>query len=619
MASEQPGVSGPVVPASGVLRPLGLGEVSIRPGFWGDRQALNASAIIEHCLEWGRRMGWVGNFSAPPEDRRGREFSDSEVYKLLEAMAWSGGHPAYDELTGLIAAAQHDDGYLGTRFGHGPRYTDLEWGHELYCYGHLIQAAVARLRMHGDDTLTEVARRAADHVCVRFADTGACGHPEIEMALVELYRATGEERYLEQARRFVERRGGPALADIELGRAYFQDDMPVRRATVFRGHAVRALYLASGAVDVAVETGDRELLDAVIAQWDRTVAARTYLTGGMGARHTGESFGEDFELPPDRSYSETCAGVASVMLAWRLLLATGEVKYADLAERTLYNVIATSPAADGRSFFYANPLHQRVPGHAPADDAASHRALGGLRAPWFDVSCCPNNIARTFASLAGYVATTDDRGVQLHQLTACDVRATLPDGRTVALRADTDYPRSGAVTVRVEETAGGPWAISLRVPAWAEDATLTRDGRTESAAAGVVTVETEWRPGDEVRLDLPMAPRWTRPDPRIDAVRGCAALERGPVVYCAESTEGALDGVTADTSAAPAEGEFMGEVALTVPARRARGGTGWPYGPTYGPTAGDGGDAPTSLGFVPYHSWGYRGPASMRVWVPESR
>jgi DUF1680 family protein len=432
------------------------------------------------------------------------------------------------------------------------------------------------------------------------------------MALVELYRATGEERYLEQARRFVDRRGAPALADIGLGRAYFQDDVPVRRATVFRGHAVRALYLACGAVDVAVETGDRELLDAVIAQWDRTVAARTYLTGGMGSRHTGESFGEDFELPPDRAYSETCAGIASVMLAWRLLLATGEVKYADLAERTLYNVVATSPAADGRSFFYANPLHQRVPGHAPAPDAASARALGSLRAPWFNVSCCPTNIARTLASLAGYVATTDDHGVQLHQLTACEVRATLPDGRAFALRTDTDYPRSGVITVRVERPAGGPWAISLRVPAWAEGATLTRHGRTENVAPGMATAEADWRSGDEVRLDLPMTPRWTRPDPRIDAVRGCAALERGPVVYCAESTEGPLDGIVADTAADAAEEELMGEVAVTVPARRTHGGTGWPYGVS--PGAGDG--EPTTLRLIPYHRWGNHGPASMRVWLP---
>lgn len=599
----------PVLPSSGVLRPLGLESVELRPGFWTERREL---PVIDHCLEWSRRMGWVANFSVPPQRRRGREFADSEVYKLMEAMAWSGGHPALEELTAAIAAAQHDDGYLNTRWP-AARYTDLEWGHELYCYGHLIQAAVARLRRHGEDTLVGVARGAADHVCERFAEAGVCGHPEIEMALVELYRATGAERYLEQARRFVERRGGPALGEIGLGRSYFQDDVPVRRVGVLRGHAVRALYLACGAVDVAVETGDRELLDAVIAQWERTVAARTYLTGGMGSRHTGEAFGEDFELPADRAYSETCAGIASVMLAWRLLLATGQTRFADLAERTLYNVVATSPALDGRSFFYANPLHQRVPGHRPDPGRASIRALGALRAPWFTVSCCPTNIARTFASLPAYVATADDSGIQLHQLTACDVRAELGDGRRVAVAVETGYPRDGTVVVRVRHAPGGRWAIGVRVPPWAEGATLTRDGSARPVAPGAATVEADWREGDELRLDLPIRPRWTRPDPRIDAVRGCVALERGPLVYCAESLGGPLPDVAVDTSAEPGETRVLGEPALTAAAYPMRAGTGWPYGEGPG---GAGGER-AGLTFVPYHLWGNRGPAAMRVWVPE--
>jgi DUF1680 family protein len=211
-----------------------------------------------------------------------------------------------------------------------------------------------------------------------------------------------------------------------LGAAYNQDDLPVREARVLRGHAVRALYLASGAVDVAVETGDSGLLEAVAEQWRNTVAARAYLTGGMGSRHTGESFGDDFELPPDRAYAETCAGVAAVMLCWRLLLATGEAGYADAIERILFNVVATSPALDGHSFFYANPLQQRSAA-APADgDAESPHAAGGQRSRWFSVSCCPTNLARTLTSLAAYIATADDHGVQLQQLTACTVRTTLP-------------------------------------------------------------------------------------------------------------------------------------------------------------------------------------------------
>jgi uncharacterized protein len=637
----------PVVPRSGRLRPLGLDEVRLGAGFWGDRQRLGGEVIVDHCRDWMTRLGWIGNFRAAAggSSSAGREFAESEIYKLMEAFAWEAGRSGLDEperavaeLAEEVAAAQEPDGYLNTRFGwRGPeaRYRDLEWGHELYCYGHLIQAAVACLRTGHADRLVSVARQAADHVCKEFgADgrDGICGHPEIEAALAELYRATGEGRYLEQARLFVDRRGHGLLRASGLGAAYNQDDVPVREARVLRGHAVRALYLASGAVDVAVETGDRELLEAVAEQWRNTVAARTYLTGGMGSRHTGESFGDDFELPPDRAYSETCAGVAAVMLCWRLLLATGEAHYADAIERILYNVVATSPALDGHSFFYANPLQQRSPASPPDGHAESPQPASGLRSQWFSVSCCPTNVSRTLTSLAAYVATADDHGVQLQQLTACTVRTTLPDGRTVGLRVETGYPWAGAVTVRVEEASGGPWRISLRVPPWAHGAVLTHadrhqpvgpDGATLGGAPGYVSVEASWRRGDEFRLDLPMTPRWTRPDPRIDAVRGCVAAERGPLVYCAESAgqDGTrLDAIKVDASRPPADHDRADDLDGALQLRCSATPVDlprpdWPY-------AGnpDGKPAETTpLTLIPYYAWANRGPSSMRVWLPEER
>jgi uncharacterized protein len=638
----------PVVPSSGRLRPLGLDEVRLEPGFWGDRQRLGGEVIVEHCRDWMTRLGWVGNFRAAAAggSSAGREFADSEIYKLLEAFAWEAGRSGRDEperavaeLAEEVAAAQEPDGYLNTRFGwQGPevRYCDLEWGHELYCYGHLIQAAVARLRTGHADRLVSVARNAADHVCKEFGAggrDGICGHPEIEVALAELYRATGEDRYLEQARLFVDRRGHGLLRAGGLGAAYNQDDMPVRAARVLRGHAVRALYLASGAVDVAVETGDRQLLEAVAEQWRNTVAARTYLTGGMGSRHSGESFGDDFELPPDRAYSETCAGVAAVMLCWRLLLATGEARYADVIERILYNVVATSPALDGHSFFYANPLQQRSPAVPPDADAESPQPARGLRSQWFSVSCCPTNVSRTLTSLAAYVATADDQGVQLQQLTACTVRTTLPDGRAVGLRVETGYPWTGAVTVRVEESSGGPWRVSLRVPPWADGAVLTHagrrqpvgpDGATLGGVPGYVSVEASWQPGDEFRLELPMAPRWTWPDPRIDAVRGCVAAERGPLVYCAESVgqdEGTrLDAITVDASAPPADHDSADELDGAVQLRCSATSVDppqpdWPYATNPDGKAAEA--APLTL--IPYYAWANRGPSSMRVWLPEER
>ncbi|MEU1785447.1 beta-L-arabinofuranosidase domain-containing protein [Streptomyces sparsogenes] len=632
----------PVAPARGRLRPLGLDEVRITGGFWARRRRINATATLGHCRDWMERVGWIGNFRAAVEgriqrDRRGREFADSDVYKLLEAMAWEAGPGApapWDTeiaaLTEAIAPAQEPDGYLNTAFGRPgqlPRYSDLAWGHELYCYGHLIQAGVAQARTRGEGELTKIARRAADHVCATFGRggiEGVCGHPEIETALVELARATGEQRYLDQATLFVDRRGHGTLPDMEFGRAYYQDDLPVRDAEVLRGHAVRALYLAAGAVDVAVETGDDALLAAVVRQWEATVARRTHLTGGMGSHHRDESFGDDFVLPPDRAYSETCAGVASVMLAWRLLLATGEPRFADLAERTLFNVVATSPSEDGRAFFYSNTLHRRRRGTVPPADTDSPRAESSLRAPWFAVSCCPTNVARTLALLPAYLATADDHGIQLHQYADTEISTSLAGGHAVELRVGTDYPSGGSVTVRIDRTPDHPWTLTLRVPAWAEGAAarlVDADGTHRAVAPGTATVTRVFRPGDRIRLDLPVAPRWLEPDPRVDAVRGTVAVQRGPVVYCAESVDlpdgHEVDAVRVDPSTEPQDGPddtvvVPGELAALGEPRDAA----WPYrplSPAPAPTA-----ERTGIVLVPYHSWANRGPSTMRVWLPRT-
>lgn len=622
----------PVVPGSGRLRPLGLGEVEITGGFWAERQEVNSSATIAHCHGWMERLGWVGNFRAAvegrlPEDRKGVVFTDSDVYKLMEAAAWEAGRSGSTDADGrftalaeVIAPVQDDDGYLNTVFGRPgqpPRYSDLEWGHELYCYGHMLQAALARARTGKDDLFVDVARRAADHVCETFGAGGierVGGHPEIEVGLVELARLTGEERYLHQASVFLERRGHQTLADIHWGRSYFQDDLPIRDQAVFTGHAVRALYLAAAAVDVAVETGDEDLLEAIIGQWERTVARRTYLTGGMGSHHDGEKFGDDFVLPPDRAYSETCAGIASVMLSWRLLLATGESRYADLAERTLFNVVATSPAPDGRAFFYANPLHQRVPGVVPAPDFVSNRAASSLREPWFAVSCCPTNVARTFASLAAYLATADRAGLQLHQYADSRITATLDDGRRLGIEVKTGYPHDGAISVTVTESDDAPWELALRVPEWATGAWLTENGERRSVVPGMISVRRPFTVGELVELELPLAPRWITPDPRIDAIRGCVAVEKGPLVMCVESIDlpngSDVDSIRLDPGRDLEErdGRTIAPGRLVDIEER-----DWPYSaPAHGYNAGP--EVPIPL--LPYQQWANRGPSTMRVWVP---
>lgn len=637
----------PVAPSTGALRPLGLDEVAITGGPWARRQRVNGTATLDHIGHWLEREGWLANFDLAaagrlPEGRRGREFSDSEVYKYLEALAWEIGRREASAATGpssaeasatdalearfravvaRIAAAQEPDGYLNTRFGRpgqGARWSDLEWGHELYCLGHLFQAAVARVRTRpgADDGLVEVARRAADLVCEVFAD-GAderiCGHAEVEVGLVELGRALDEPRYLEQARRFVERHGRHSLADIEWGRSYFQDDLAVRDAEALRGHAVRANYLASGAVDVAVESGDDELLAALRRQWQRTADRRTYVTGGQGSHHQDEAFGDDWELPSDRAYSETCAGIASVMFSWRLLLAGGEAKHAELIERTLFNVIETSPDASGTAFYYANTLHQRTPGQPASPDESSPRAHSSLRAPWFDVSCCPPNTARTFASLAAYLATVDASGVQLHQYAPSTVRTRLGDGREVALEVETGYPLDGRVVVRIVEAPAEAWRLSLRVPEWAEGAGLVvrpvgGDAGGSAAGAGPVeageyaVVERAFEAGDEIELVLPTAARFLAPDPRVDAARGCLAVARGPEVFALESV---------DLAGTPLEASDFADLRID-PSQEPRERDGAVLVELVDERRGERAEVP----LVRYHEWAERGPSTMRVWIP---
>jgi len=627
----------PVDPERSARRGAAVGDVVLDAGsFWGRRQQVNGEATLAHCLEWMERLGWLENFDRVARgefthERAGWQFSDSEIYKLLEAMSWELGRrretpeedaqltATFEALVERVAAAQDDDGYLGTAFGHPglpDRYSDLAMGHELYNMGHLLQAAVARVRTHGHDTLVAVARLAADHICDEFGEgrrEGICGHPEIEVALAEFGRALGEDRYIDQARLFVERRGHGTLPVRPLLSAeYFQDDVPVREAEALRGHAVRALYLSAGAADIAVHDDDDELLDALRRQWDRTIERRTYVTGGMGSRHQDEGFGDDWELPADRAYCETCAGVGSVMFSWRMYLATGDIRYVDLIERTLFNVVATSPREDGRAFFYANPLHQREAGSEPTA-GVNTRAEGGSRAPWFEVSCCPTNVARTLASLPAYVAAVEGDTVVLLQYAAGRISL----GGFV-LDIQSSYPDDGIVRITVVGAPDDEAGVRLRIPAWAADAIVSDPGSPSRAVqAGWADIRRQFTQGDEIVLDLRIRPRFTYSDRRVDAVRGTVAVERGPLVLCLESTdldEGVpLEAVFVDTSVEPvASGDGATVGAMIADVDGPITGT-LPYG-TFRPSPSIA--AVRDVALVPYHRWAERGPSSMRVFIP---
>ena len=640
-------IVGPCAPRTDAhlaLRPLGIDQVEVTGGFWGQWQERNSKVTTPHALRWLERDGVMDNLRrlsgvGKEPERRGMLFSDSDLYKALEGIAWELGRKPSPELAATISdavrvleRAQEGDGYLNSwvQAGRAERFADLAHGHEMYCAGHLIQAGVAHARTTGDSALLEVARRLADNLVREFGErrrVDVDGHPEIETALVELYRHTGDRSYLDLAQQFVDVRGYGVVGPGDFGSAYWQDDVPVREQPTVVGHSVRALYLMAGVVDLYLETGEDELLRACERQWGSMVAEKTYLTGAVGSRFEGEAFGDPFELPPDLIYGETCAGIASVMASWRLLLATGQGKYADLIERTLHNVFAASTSTAGDAFFYVNPVQRRRAREAAPVDGKPLRAdAPGTRPAWFDCACCPPNIMRTVASLGGYLATVDDTGVQLHLYASAKLSVELGESR-VRATVETGYPLDGTVTVRVEQSPEQPWTLSLRIPAWCRGASVEVDGEKRAATAdedGYIRLDRAWVGGDVVQLVLPMPARLTVAHPAVDAVRGSVAIERGPLTYCLESVD-QVQGVELDAVELVADAQLKaktkpdllgGTVAIEVEGVL-RDDSGW---------AGSGwaslGEEPqpstqqVTLTAIPYYLWANRGPSSMRVWVP---
>lgn len=612
----------PTAAATGALRPAAT--ATLRDGFWAARQRMNAAVSLDRAWTFLHSSGALPNFDAvaagAPGPHRGECNQDAEVYKWVEAASYEvvrTGDPTVAARLGeacqAIAAAQAPDGYLHTWYQLNPtrpRLGGLTTGgpDETYTTGHLVHAAVAHHRATGSRTLLDAANAMAgwlDRNLFTPRPRMVTGHPGLEMALVELYRETGERRALDVAARLVSARGHGVLGDHRFGSSHYQDYLPLTELPALTGHAVAALYLMCGATDVAVETGDAELLGHVERLWARTVATKAYLTGGLGSRAKNEDFGDDYELSPDSSYCETCAAVAMVMWSWRLLLATGRSRYADAVERTAFNAVLAGVSLDGTAFRYDNPLQVRDGHRTPA----AERAL--RRSEWFELACCPPNVMRLLASWGHYQATVADGGLlRLEQLTACRV----PWGDAARLDVRTDYPADG----RVELVRHGPpatAAVAVRVPAWAHRVTV--DGLAAAPVGGYVAIERRWEDGDAVTVELDLRPRLTVAHPRLDAVRGCAAVEYGPLVYCVEHTDG-----LADLRLVPDADRI----------RTRRGPDGWVELelPTVRDDPGDWGDAlyrelgeATSAGTVeaptravPYFAWGNGDAGPMRVWLP---
>lgn len=612
----------------GARQPLALGTVQVVGGLWHEWHQRNRRVTIPHGLAMLESYGNLDNFrrllAESDSEWRGPLFADSDVYKTLEAIAWEIGREDdpelrafFDSTVELLGRAQRSDGYLDTAYmGHQGRepWSNFEHGHELYVLGHLLQAAIAAKRALGDDRLLTIAVRFTDLVDELFGAEGRteyCGHPLIEMALVELARETGEERYLSLAERFILRRGSGFIESSRFGAAYYQDDAKVLDTTIMRGHAVRAIYLNEGVTDLFLQRGDGALLSAMRAQWDDLVSHRLYVTGGTGSRHQDEAFGTAYELPADRAYSETCAGIALFGWSWRMYLATGEAHYLDTGETALYNVVLSGISAHGDAFTYSNPLQRRP------DHLASREEEVSKRLPWFDCACCPPNFMRTFGSLEHYAASLNGDTLEIAHFAELDIAL---DDATVEIR--TAYPADGRVDVRVQGDASGR-RIAFRVPSWApqDGVNVVVDGEPIAAAIseGWCRPDVALADGTLITLNLPIAPRVLYPHRRADAMRGTLAVTRGPIVYCAEAVHHDFD---IDLI------ELRGPVVLT-PVDTGRGGLGPTLSahvrvadsdgdcPLYSPrppAPAAGGDLKLTL--RPYAGWGDRPTGAMRVWLP---
>ncbi|MGW0232028.1 glycoside hydrolase family 127 protein [Actinopolymorpha singaporensis] len=604
------------------LRPVGVGDVEVHDAFWQPRLDRNREQTIPAQHEQCETTGALTNFRraaghTPGEPFHGMYYSDSDVYKWAEAASWSLASTddravaeRLAEVIRLFEAAQDGEGYLNTYFSVdrvAERWTDLVVRHEMYCIGHLTQAAVAHFRATGSRALLDVAERACGHIEARFAPgdvPGTCGHPCLEMALVELYRATGDERWLRLAVWQLDSRGMGVLNGSE----YLLDHARLRDQSFVTGHAVRALYLYAAAADVVLETGDEELSAVVDRLWADLSRHKTAVTGGVGARWDGEAFGDAYELP-DRAYNETCAAIAHIFLAWRLLLRTGDGAYRDAVETALYNGVLPGLSQSGTEFFYQNPLA----------DEGRHR-----RSPWFTCACCPPNIARLLASLPGYVYTTSDEGLWVQLYVGNSARVRLPDGSSVGVELSCGLPWEGTVQLRLTPVEAREFSVFLPVPAWAGEATV-RVGEevvTPERRSGYLVLTRTWQLGDEVRLDFTMPVRQIGTHPRVAAGHRRVAVTRGPLVYCVEQSDHA-DAAVADLRLAGEETwrpEFAADLLGGVVTLHTTGSAlkvdedeplHRPYVPAEPlPTR------PAEITAVPYYAWANREAGPMRVFLP---
>ncbi|MBM3472950.1 MAG: glycoside hydrolase family 127 protein [Armatimonadetes bacterium] len=621
-----------------MLKPVPLTDVKLTDDFWAPRLETNRTVTIPHAFKECEDTGRIRNFEIAAGQAEGEfegiYFNDSDVHKMIEAIALDLAlHPdpaldqRLDRLIAILAAAQQPDGYLNSYYTlvePENRWTDLPVKHELYIAGHLFEAAVAHYQATGKRSLLGVATRFADYIDSVFGDdrlVGVCGHEEIELALVKLAEATGEQRYFRLAQWFIDRRGSS-------DREYCQDHLSVREQSEVVGHAVRAMYLYCAMADIAMRTRDEGLIGALNRLWEDLTLRRMYVTGGVGPSAHNEGFTTAYDLPNDTAYAETCAAIGLVLWSWRMFLLHGRSEYVDVLERALYNGVISGVSLTGDRFFYVNPLASRGQHH---------------RQPWFGCACCPPNIMRLFPQIGAMMYATAVGGSRAAPTTSNDAPAVvgaeraLPavlyvnlyaaseatvqlSGTAVRLTQSTHYPWSGEVKITVRPASEVEFDLRLRIPDWCETASAKVDGEeldAERGEDGYVSLCRTWRPGDTVTLKLDIPIRRIAAHPQVAADVGRVALMRGPLVYCLEAADN--EGSVRDM-ALPRKADLKPEwhpdllggviVLRGKGLRRAQDDRPDLYRPVPD-------DLKTDATAIPYYAWDHRGPGEMVVWIPE--
>ena len=622
------------------LHSVPVRAVVIEEGFWSKRRKTNVERSIptmrEQLEEHGRMDNYrrlVGKSSAP---QKGPVYSDSDIYKWTEAAGFalqSGDIPELRKVTrsmiGEVVAVQEPSGYLNTYYVEDrvsqrmlPRSQEV--GHELYNLGHMLQGAIAYYRATGDSTLLDAGAKFVDGFLMPNYGPGpdkkpiVSGHPEIEMSLIELYRTTGNRRYVELAGYILQ---GDNRMQLEPRRTiYMYSGTPFTSRTKLEGHAVRAMYACCGATDYYLETGDETYWKTLNSLWDDLSGRQMYITGGVGARGQGEAFGDAYELPNAQAYGESCAAIGNMMWNWRMLAASGEARFTDVIERALYNGINSGMSLDGTTYCYRNPL---------AFDPSSGEKI---RNPWYDTTCCPPNLERTFASLPGYFYSTSKDGVYVHLYDNSELDWRLESGAPLKIRQKTNYPWDGDVQLTVTPSQAADFTLFVRIPGWVRNAKVAVNGKSvEGAQAGhYLPIRRQWSPGDTVSLNFPMPPEVVASNPRVSENRGRVAVQRGPVVYCMEQVDQPNTPAMADVAIVakqPAGKAFQTEYkadlldGVTVlhhngAALEVSSGSEALYMPATTDTPKT---RPQSLTLIPYYVWANREATAMQVWVPYTR